>query len=466
MTEQSDSDQPLVLGYVPELDTNRPEGREWRHTVERIALRLLLDGGPPLRAAAIGDVDPADFDGDHRVICEALIRMHRAGIYITAKTLRSEVIGSVSATVLDDVLAPSKSAVPNQPEPIWIERQTLMNFLGDLRRGGPLFAADATSGTVNAQATGRWAADQSVTPDTPAIDFHPVEAQTSALDRYFLLPDPADSPELDQLIRRLTHVAEAWAGRADLTQSDRVFAMYSLGGIAGALAATFDEGQLDSATALMESTIAIAETLQALRDMVGEYIALIERSPHWFRKPHRDNPRPTGVSGLPEEVELKRRLASDAEVGRYMKQTSQIYKFLAEQLDIAIRHSVLARSYADRFHPPDAPWVPDVPETPTALYFWYDASDVLLYIGITGDLATRQTSHAKRSSWSEFADHSKIRRFPSRPEAESAEKSAIEAERPLFNRQHNDTPEARQRLVAYLVEHGRMDLLAPAVSRG
>ncbi len=102
----------------------------------------------------------------------------------------------------------------------------------------------------------------------------------------------------------------------------------------------------------------------------------------------------------------------------------------------------------------------------TALYFWYDADGRLLYVGITEDLATRQTSHAKKSSWSAFAATSEVRRFASRVEAERAEKAAIEAERPLFNHVHNDTAEARQRLVAYLIEHGRMDLLAPAVSRG
>ncbi|MEU7170241.1 hypothetical protein ABZ949_01965 [Micromonospora tulbaghiae] len=100
------------------------------------------------------------------------------------------------------------------------------------------------------------------------------------------------------------------------------------------------------------------------------------------------------------------------------------------------------------------------------LYFWFDADRLLLYVGITGDLATRQASHAKKSSWAEFATHCEVRRFPSRAEAERAEKAAIEAERPLFNHVHNDTAEARQRLVAYLIEHGRMDLLAPAVSRG
>lgn len=138
----------------------------------------------------------------------------------------------------------------------------------------------------------------------------------------------------------------------------------------------------------------------------------------------------------------------------------------------------LAACERTRWRPPGRPeplwlkravlmdFIRDIRREETALYFWFDAEDVLLYIGITGDLATRQSSHAKRSSWSEFADHSKVRRFPSRPEAEAAEKAAIEADRPLFNRVHNDTPEARQRLVAYLIEHGRADLLTPAVSRG
>lgn len=102
----------------------------------------------------------------------------------------------------------------------------------------------------------------------------------------------------------------------------------------------------------------------------------------------------------------------------------------------------------------------------TALYLWFDVDDVLIYIGITGDLATRQNRHSKRSSWAEFADHAKIRRYPSRPEAEDAERKLIGELGPVFNHVHNDTPEARARLVAYLIEHGRNDLLAPAVSRG
>lgn len=102
----------------------------------------------------------------------------------------------------------------------------------------------------------------------------------------------------------------------------------------------------------------------------------------------------------------------------------------------------------------------------TALYRWWDDGDGLLYIGITGHLGGRTDAHAAGSSWMEFAVRSTVERYPNRAEAEAAEEAAIKAEQPLFNKQHNDTPEARQRLVDYLVQRGRLDLLVPAVSRG
>ena len=112
--------------------------------------------------------------------------------------------------------------------------------------------------------------------------------------------------------------------------------------------------------------------------------------------------------------------------------------------------------------------VPAQPEVsvPTILYWHYDADGVLLYIGITGDFAGRGKAHARGSSWVQFARTSKSVWYPSRAEAEAAEVEAIEAERPLFNHVHNDSPEARERLVRYLIDRGRADLLAPAVSRG
>jgi hypothetical protein len=102
----------------------------------------------------------------------------------------------------------------------------------------------------------------------------------------------------------------------------------------------------------------------------------------------------------------------------------------------------------------------------TALYSYYDADDLPLYIGITGDLNGRERNHIKKSTWMEFVARSTVARYPTREEAEAAERAAIKAAAPLFNSKHNDTPEARRRLVDYLVKHNRTDLLAPAVSRG
>jgi predicted GIY-YIG superfamily endonuclease len=103
---------------------------------------------------------------------------------------------------------------------------------------------------------------------------------------------------------------------------------------------------------------------------------------------------------------------------------------------------------------------------PEALYRWFDHDQRLLYIGITRDLATRQDSHARNSSWGRFAAYCTVERYPTRDDVETMERHAIKREQPLFNHTHNDTPEARQRLVAYLVEQGHLDLLVPAVSRG
>jgi hypothetical protein len=116
--------------------------------------------------------------------------------------------------------------------------------------------------------------------------------------------------------------------------------------------------------------------------------------------------------------------------------------------------------------PPEEKPKPLKADVPTALYRWYDADDLLLYVGITSSFSTRQSRHAQKSSWSEFAVRSAVERFPTRKAALAAEVAAIEAEAPLFNSAFNDTPEARMRVVEYLVEHERLDLLAAAVSRG
>lgn len=102
----------------------------------------------------------------------------------------------------------------------------------------------------------------------------------------------------------------------------------------------------------------------------------------------------------------------------------------------------------------------------TWLYRWFDADDLLLYIGISDDLSARTGTHARESSWMDFADRSTKERFEDRSEALASETAAIESEQPLFNYRDNTGLAARRRLVEYLIRHERLDLLAPAVSRG
>lgn len=112
--------------------------------------------------------------------------------------------------------------------------------------------------------------------------------------------------------------------------------------------------------------------------------------------------------------------------------------------------------------PPAADHAP----VPTALYRYYDAEDLPLYIGISGRLRERERSHIKSSSWMDFVARSTVERFPSREEADLAERAAIKEELPLFNTTYNESRAAINRLVEYLIKHGRTDLLSPAVSRG
>lgn len=96
-----------------------------------------------------------------------------------------------------------------------------------------------------------------------------------------------------------------------------------------------------------------------------------------------------------------------------------------------------------------------------ALYRYFDREDKLLYVGISGDLAVRDTSHITRSRWMQLVAGSTVERHGALQKVKEAERKAIENEHPLFNRQYNDTPEATERLRLYLVEIGRLDLLHP-----
>lgn len=71
--------------------------------------------------------------------------------------------------------------------------------------------------------------------------------------------------------------------------------------------------------------------------------------------------------------------------------------------------------------------------TPTALYRFYSGDGQLLYIGITIDVERRWKQHASSAVWWHLRARHAVEHFPSRAEAETAERAAVRAEKPLYN---------------------------------
>ena len=87
---------------------------------------------------------------------------------------------------------------------------------------------------------------------------------------------------------------------------------------------------------------------------------------------------------------------------------------------------------------------------PYRLYRYYDARNTLLYVGISGALAARDSGHISKSKWMQFTARSTVERHKTLESVKKAERSAIRAERPIFNKAYNSTPEAKERLRVYL----------------
>ncbi len=69
----------------------------------------------------------------------------------------------------------------------------------------------------------------------------------------------------------------------------------------------------------------------------------------------------------------------------------------------------------------------------TALYRYYDADNVLLYIGVSLSAVHRLQQHRNTQHWSHRITRVDISYFPSREDALKAEREAIRAENPLHN---------------------------------
>jgi hypothetical protein len=101
-----------------------------------------------------------------------------------------------------------------------------------------------------------------------------------------------------------------------------------------------------------------------------------------------------------------------------------------------------------------------MPESPerTALYRYFDAADVLLYVGISNDPDFRAKAHlyeSRRDSWPKRAVRRTDEWHDSRDPALAAEKMAIEAEKPLYNGTHNYDDVEFDPASWPTVEHGR-----------
>jgi predicted GIY-YIG superfamily endonuclease len=90
--------------------------------------------------------------------------------------------------------------------------------------------------------------------------------------------------------------------------------------------------------------------------------------------------------------------------------------------------------------------------TRTALYRHRDKNGTLLYVGISLSVPKRLAEHMRRSPWAEEITRVDIAWYPSRHEAEAAERHAIRTEAPRWNIAHN-TPQARSsRFLIHLPE--------------
>lgn len=70
----------------------------------------------------------------------------------------------------------------------------------------------------------------------------------------------------------------------------------------------------------------------------------------------------------------------------------------------------------------------------TALYRFFDASKRLLYIGVTGQLCERWPKHRREATWWTKAAYVAVEHWPSMHTALDAERAAIRAELPSFNK--------------------------------
>lgn len=82
-------------------------------------------------------------------------------------------------------------------------------------------------------------------------------------------------------------------------------------------------------------------------------------------------------------------------------------------------------------------------QEPTGLYRIFGDEDSLLYIGISDSFGTRWKQHSKVQPWWGERRWMTVHFYDSRTEAEDAEREAIKAEKPRYNKAHTVLPLGR-----------------------
>lgn len=71
------------------------------------------------------------------------------------------------------------------------------------------------------------------------------------------------------------------------------------------------------------------------------------------------------------------------------------------------------------------------------LYRHYDDAGTLLYVGVSLSAVARLCEHKRTAEWFQRLRRVDVEWFPTREASIEAEKKAIKAEKPKFNKQHN-----------------------------
>ena len=101
--------------------------------------------------------------------------------------------------------------------------------------------------------------------------------------------------------------------------------------------------------------------------------------------------------------------------------------------------------------------------TTTKLYRHFDKEGALLYVGISLNALNRLAQHKAASGWFEDIHKVEIETFVNRVSALNAERTAIETEKPKWNKKHNKPKEVKLSRVEATAEAARKALIREVV---